>query len=338
MPTYGYHMGMGPHPPASVGFPANGGYGHFLPEAAHAGHYSMPQFHPHPHPHPHAHAHALTHPQSQTQYMMGVASGLSQYSAYPGSHPQFAPQMQSPYSTPGPINPSARTVYLGNLPADVSLEELLDTVKGGMIEYSKVLNEKNCAFITFVEAGAAASFYVESTQKGLSIRDQEVKVGWGKPSQIPPNVAVAVQNGVSRNIFVGNIDESIDERVLRDEFSKYGTIDTIKILRDKRIGFVHMSSIPTAMKAVASLPNDSQWLSRRVNYGKDRCAHIPKPALTNLYANFSGPNVSYYDGYSTPSHAFNPYTPSNRTVYLGGIYPDVSTKEICDVGFCFSFI
>lgn len=75
---------------------------------------------------------------------------------------------------------------------------------------------------------------------------------------------------------MGNLDEAYDEQTLRDDLSRFGHIDQVKIVRDKNIGFVHFLSISTAMKVVQELPKEAAWHGRRVNYGKDRCAYVPR--------------------------------------------------------------
>lgn len=69
---------------------------------------------------------------------------------------------------------------------------------------------------------------------------------------------------------------------------------------DKNIGFVHFLSISTAIKVVQNLPLEQDWLGRRISYGKDRCAYVPKnqhqqqqhnlaaAARGNLAANYAG--------------------------------------------------
>lgn len=75
---------------------------------------------------------------------------------------------------------------------------------------------------------------------------------------------------------LGNLDEAYTEQTLRDDLSRFGHIDQVKIVRDKNIGFVHFLSISTAMKVVQELPKEAAWQGRRVNYGKDRCAYVPR--------------------------------------------------------------
>lgn len=247
------------------------------------------------------------------------------------------------------FNQTMRTIYLGNLPALVSYEEVINVVRGGTLEQVKILEEKNCAFVTFVEAGAAQAFHAECQTKRLLLNNQELKVGWGKHSSIPPAILAAIQSGASRNVFIGNIDEMVTEPMLIQEFGRFGPIDQVKILPEKRIAFVHMASIAAAMKAVASLPNDPRWANRRVNYGKDRCAYQPKSSGSARSSPPNTPGGMVYSGgmsYSPPAMvgyglpygdpyngmgSMNGNAGTNRTVYLGSIHPDVTTKDLCDV-------
>lgn len=315
---------------------------------------------------PHFMGNQFQQPQGQVgQYGQNQGYGVShQYSSGYGQ----TGSMQGQYSPSG-INPDARTVYLGNLPMGITLEEVLNYVKGGILENVKIFDDKNCAFITFIDATAAANFYNEATSKRLSFNGQECKIGWGKTSAVSPPMLTAVNSGASRNVFIGNIDESIDDGLLRSEFSKFGPVDTVKILVDKRIAFVHMNSITAAMKAVASLPTDPRWASRRINYGKDRCAPhmMMKPGSQQsgggaamMYGNqfmnhqfagnmpFGNPQAMGFDPFTGQSMSNAPgasgsvnvggapnaqggHGHMNRTVYLGAINPDVTTKDLCDV-------
>ena len=64
------------------------------------------------------------------------------------------------------------------------------------------------------------------------------------------------------------------EEQLRDDLSRFGLIDQVKIVRDKNIDFMHFLSISTATKVVATLPTEPTWVGKRVNYGKDRCTYV----------------------------------------------------------------
>jgi len=142
-----------------------------------------------------------------------------------------------------------RTVYVGNLPATASVDELLNLVHFGPLENIRVLPEKSCVFLSFLEGTTAAAFHADATIKKLQLHGQELKIGWGKPSPVSPQVALSIsQHNASRNVYIGNLDENMTEEQLRDDLSRFGLIDQVKIVRDKNIGFVHFLSISVATK------------------------------------------------------------------------------------------
>lgn len=146
-------------------------------------------------------------------------------------------------------NVTSRTVYVGNLPATASVDELLNLVHFGPLESIRVLPEKSCVFLSFLDGPTAAQFYADAVVKKLSLHGQELKIGWGKPSPVPSQVALAIQqSNASRNVYLGGLDENTTEEQLRDDLSRFGLIDQVKIVRDKNIGFVHFLSISIATK------------------------------------------------------------------------------------------
>lgn len=247
---------------------------------------------------------------------------------------------------------SSRTVYLGNIPNDASAEEILNHVRSGQVESVRLLPDKNCAFISFLDGCSATHFHSDAILKRLNIKGQDIKIGWGKPSQVSTSVALAVQqSGASRNVYLGNLAEDITEEEIKADLSKFGPIDTVKIVREKAIAFVHFLSISHAMKAVAQLPQDPKWaLPKRVFYGKDRCAYVSKTQQQNA-AQFLGIAPGYAHvlngadrdlisnalaqqsvaaaAVATTAGGVNNL--GNRTVYLGNIHPETTIEEICNV-------
>ncbi|KAI9804426.1 MAG: hypothetical protein M1825_001325 [Sarcosagium campestre] len=254
--------------------------------------------------------------------------------------------------SPNMVSGTSRTVYLGNIPPETSAEELLGHVRSGQIESVRLLPDKNCAFISFLDGSSATHFHSDAILKKLSIRGQDIKIGWGKPSQVPTSVAIAVQqSGASRNVYLGNLSEDVTEQELRDDLGKFGAIDTVKIVREKSIGFVHFLSIGNAIKAVSQLPQEPKWQSpRRVYYGKDRCAYVSKTQQQNaaqylgiapgyahvlngadrdLISNALAQQSVAAAAVATTAGGFNNL--GNRTVYLGNIHPETTIEEICNV-------
>ncbi|KAL9595466.1 MAG: hypothetical protein Q9219_006426 [cf. Caloplaca sp. 3 TL-2023] len=285
-----------------------------------------------------------------SSYMGGPQSPIGSFghlgnSAFGGSNTQIQ-------LGPGAINSSSRTVYLGNIPPETSAEEILGHVRSGPIESVRLLPDKNCAFISFLESNSATHFHSDAILKKLSIRGQDIKIGWGKPAQVPTSVSIAVQqSGASRNVYLGNLPETVTDTELREDLGKFGPIDTVKIVREKAIGFVHFLSIGNAIKAVAQLPQEPKWQApRRVYYGKDRCAYISKtqqqnaaqylgipPGLQNtvnaqereLISNTLAQQSAQAAAVATSAGGINNL--GNRTVYLGNIHPETTIEEICNV-------
>ena len=272
-----------------------------------------------------------------------------------GSYNNIQMQMQptSPGSmAPGMVSGTSRTVYLGNIPPDTPADEILSHVRSGQIESVRLLADKNCAFISFLDASSATHFHSDAILKKLCIKGQDIKVGWGKPSQVPTSVALAVQqSGASRNVYLGNLPEDITEEEIREDLGKFGPIDTIKVVKEKNIAFVHFLSISNAIKAVSQLPQEQKWQApRRVYYGKDRCAYVSKTQQQNAaqYLGIAPGHAHMLTGadremissalaqqsvaaaaVATAAGGINNL--GNRTIYLGNIHPETTIEEICNV-------
>ncbi|KAH7144045.1 hypothetical protein EDB81DRAFT_884638 [Dactylonectria macrodidyma] len=296
-------------------------------------------------------------PQSYHTMVSPSTYGAPQF--YPPQSPTGGFSMQTPLPPTSPVSMgsgvvtgTSRTVYLGNIPPDTTAEEILGHVRSGQIESVRLLPDKNCAFISFLDASSATHFHSDAILKKLCIKGQDIKVGWGKPSQVPTSVALAVQqSGASRNVYLGNLPEEISDDELREDLGKFGAIDTIKIVREKSIAFVHYLSIANAIKAVSQLPQEPKWQApRRVYYGKDRCAYVSKTQQQNaaqylgiapgyahmltgadrdLISNALAQQSVAAAAVATTAGGINNL--GNRTIYLGNIHPETTIEEICNV-------
>ena len=292
--------------------------------------------------------------QSGPSYMPGPQSPSSGYNGFSNQGLGVIGNVSAPIALApnNMMSSQSRTVYLGNIPPDTPAEEILGHVRSGQIESVRLLPDKNCAFISFLDSNSATHFHSDAILKKLCVKGQDVKIGWGKPSSVPTSVALAVQqSGASRNVYLGNLPEETSEKDLRDELSKYGPIDTVKIVREKAIGFVHFLSIANAIKAVTQLPQEAKWQPpRRVYYGKDRCAYVSKTQQQNA-AQYLGIAPGYAHVLNSADRdlisnalaqqsvaaaavattAGGANNIGNRTVYLGNIHPETTIEEICNV-------
>ncbi|CEP64765.1 Mrn1p LALA0_S13e02498g [Lachancea lanzarotensis] len=279
----------------------------------------------------------------------------------PLSHSSLQPSNARDFSTA-----PSRTVYLGNVPPTIEARQLLDHVRSGVVENVRILREKMCAFVSFLDESSALLFHSDAILKRLKIDGRDIKIGWGKPTPIDPLVTSAVANdGATRNVYIGRLktdpqqvsdydassnEPLVTEDKLREDLGCFGEIESVKIITDKGIAFVHFTSIYCAMKAVTSLASvNPLYANKKVFYGKDRCAFITKTQQHNA-AQFLGlqPGMEHLVQYTDREFISNTLLQQsaaaaaiataaggannlgNRTVYLGNLPKDVRIEEICN--------
>ena len=102
-----------------------------------------------------------------------------------------------------------------------------------------------------------------------------------------------------------------------------------------------------------TLPTEPSWAGKRVNYGKDRCAYIPKSqqAAAQQAQAAAAQSLVAQSAISPQQANFSPFTPyasnfnpvemmnangmagvqgMNRTVYLGNVHPETTAEDLCN--------
>jgi RNA recognition motif-containing protein len=205
-------------------------------------------------------------------------------------------------SAGGVNNLGNRTIYLGNIHPETTIEEICNVVRGGLLHHIRYIPDKHICFVTFIDPTSAASFYALSNLQGLMIHNRRLKIGWGKHSgPLPPAIALAVSGGASRNVYVGNLDESWAEERLRQDFSEYGEIELVNTLREKSCAFVNFTNIANAIKAIEGMRNREEYRRFKINFGKDRCGNPPRQTGNAGQQNRNGG----IEGPQSPSPALN---------------------------------
>jgi len=253
---------------------------------------------------------------------------------------------------------------LGNVDPQTAYKELLDKIKGGMIETVRMIPEKKCAFVQFIDPAGALNFYLMNQNSQLKVNNRLLKIGWGKSSPLRSDVAHAVSKGASRNIYIGHVGDDLTEESIVEDFKRYGDLDKIDFLPKKQIAFVHFVSIGDAMKALEVLSKDEKYSHRKLNFGRDRSSYdrtgdsfTPPQSIYPPPMNYAPPPSSSHTSYSHPyqssPQAFYhqppmamyapppppPLSPppsssqqenNNRTVYIGNLHPDTTCSELLD--------
>ncbi|KAI9356098.1 hypothetical protein BD770DRAFT_109868 [Pilaira anomala] len=272
---------------------------------------------------------------AQPMYNMYAGGQSMMASQYGGGYPQqFTTATPAYPPTTQPLGGEAiRTIYLGNVNSTMQPHEILNCVRTGMVETYRACPEKSCAFLSFVDPSSAQAFFQEHLTKKLVIRDTEIKIGWGKPNTFSNMLRIQIQGGATRCVYLGRLTEIHTEEFITNAAKKYGSIENVRVVQDKNIGFVHFLSITAAVKCVNGLSKEPEWTMVKVNYGKDHCAG------RNDYNSFGfqgfGQQMGGYDAYG----GYNPMQNANsmvasaavlRTLYIGNIHPETKTEDICN--------
>ncbi|KZT74157.1 hypothetical protein DAEQUDRAFT_683011 [Daedalea quercina L-15889] len=149
------------------------------------------------------------------------------------------------------------TVYLGNLDercTDALIWEL-------MLQAGPVVNvhlPKDRISMTHQGYGFCEFLTEEDAEYACKIMNQ-IKL-WGKPIRVNKASSDKKQLDVGANLFIGNLDENVDERLLYDTFSAFGVMaTTAKIARDpssgksKGYGFVSFTDFESSDAAIESM-------------------------------------------------------------------------------------
>ncbi|TDL20178.1 hypothetical protein BD410DRAFT_726262 [Rickenella mellea] len=157
------------------------------------------------------------------------------------------------------------TVYLGNLDercSDALVWEL-------MLQAGPVVNvhlPKDRISMAHQGYGFCEFLTEEDAEYACKIMNQ-IKL-WGKPIRVNKASSDKKQLDVGANLFIGNLDENVDERLLYDTFSAFGILaTTAKVARDpsngqsKGYGFVSYTDFESSDAAIEAM--NSQFLMNK---------------------------------------------------------------------------
>lgn len=172
------------------------------------------------------------------------------------------------------------TIYVGNLEPRVN-EELIwelflqaGPVANVHIPRDKVTNEhQSYGFVEFKSEEDA----------DYSIKILHMVKLFGKPIKVNKASQDKRTQEVGANIFVGNLSENVDEKMLKDVFNQFGVVMSTKIMRDpesgstKRYGFVSFDNFESSDAAINVM--NGQYLEGRpidVSYAYKKDSHGEK--------------------------------------------------------------
>lgn len=185
------------------------------------------------------------------------------------------------------------SLYVGDLDPYVTEAQLLEKFSTvGNVVLVRICRDK----ITRQSLGYAYVNYSQPSEAERALDTLNFDLLAGKPMRIMWSQRdPAIRRSGVGNVFIKNLDKSIDNKSLYDTFSTFGNIISCKIMCDdkgsKGYGFVHFETQEAAEKAIQNVNNMSlngkivyvgPFLSKALRYNQDKTASEAQ-VFTNLY-------------------------------------------------------
>lgn len=154
------------------------------------------------------------------------------------------------------------TLYLGNLDPKVTEDMIWELfVQCGPVLNVHVPRDK----ITGEHSGFGFIEFRNEEDCNYSIKIMHMIKLFGKPIKINKVTSDKRIHEVGANIFIGNLSDDVDEKLLKDIFSVFGIVISSKIMRDpetnksKHYGFVSYDNFESSDKAISTM--NGQFIS-----------------------------------------------------------------------------
>ncbi|KAL6932332.1 hypothetical protein ACO0OL_003810 [Hanseniaspora opuntiae] len=179
-----------------------------------------------------------------------------------------------------------RTILLSNIPATTSAKTILNHVKVGIIQQLLMIpsdsnNGTISAKLSFLILKHSVEFYCDALLKKLTIDKNKINIEYTDEvpqGHLTKKLLKLPHYKPTRNLFIAgfyNINEETLHRRLVTDLSSFGSIDIIKIIKEKGIAFVHFLDIEDCIQAFLSVNSYSEFYeNKKMGFGRDRCEFV----------------------------------------------------------------
>ncbi|EEH21169.2 hypothetical protein PABG_03400 [Paracoccidioides brasiliensis Pb03] len=253
--------------------------------------------------------------------------------------------MMSPTSAGGFVRraapePNKRALYVGGLDPRVTediLRQIFETT--GHVQSVKIIPDKNSkglnyGFVEYDDPGAAER--AMATLNGRRVHQSEIRVNWAYQSN--SNNKEDTSNHF--HIFVGDLSNEVNDEVLLQAFSAFGSVSEARVMwdmktgRSRGYGFVAFRERSDAEKALSSM--DGEWLgSRAIRCNWANQKGQPSISQQQAMAAMGMTPTTPFGHHHFPTHGVQSYdmvvaqTPQwQTTCYVGNLTPYTTQNDL----------
>ncbi|KAI9758723.1 MAG: hypothetical protein M4579_002898 [Chaenotheca gracillima] len=248
--------------------------------------------------------------------------------------------------------PNKRALYVGGLDPRVTeevLRQIFETT--GHVQNVKIIPDKNQSrgfnygFIEYDDPGAAER--AMQTLNGRRVHQAEIRVNWAYQS----NSSNKEDTSNHFHIFVGDLSNEVNDEVLLQAFSAFGSVSEARVMwdmktgRSRGYGFVAFRDRGEAEKALSSM--DGEWLGSRAI----RCNWANQKGQPSISQQPQMPTMGSmtpttpYGHHHFPTHGVQSYdmvvqqTPQwQTTCYVGNLTPYTTQNDLVPLFQNFGFV
>lgn len=215
----------------------------------------------------------------------GAMEALPSLDAYGSARTQQQQKAVQRSGTNSPFVQPTRTLWIGHLRPTATSHDLLQAFSHyGPIETFRLVPEKGCAFINYVDIADAVRARDDIVGRlggrlglGTIGPEGQVRIGFGKPDSVPqaglggftPMIdsyggpidsagtevfgAESANQEPSRALWIGSIPSSTPTETLISIFAPFGPIESVRVLASKSCAFINFERLDDAMVAGKTL-------------------------------------------------------------------------------------
>ncbi|KAK8048338.1 hypothetical protein PG994_010068 [Apiospora phragmitis] len=260
------------------------------------------------------------------------------------------PERGGPFPRRAAPEPNKRALYVGGLDPRVTedvLRQIFETT--GHVQGVKIIPDKNqkgynYGFVEYDDPGAAER--AMQTLNGRRVHQSEIRVNWAYQS----NTSNKEDTSSHFHIFVGDLSNEVNDEVLMQAFSAFGTVSEARVMwdmktgRSRGYGFVAFRDRTDAEKALSSM--DGEWLgSRAIRCNWANQKGQPSIAQQQAMAAMGMTPTTPYGHHHFPTHGIQSYdmivnqTPAwQTTVYVGNLTPYTTQNDLVPLFSNFGYV